>query len=202
MKQLMRMTRRKRCGDPEADPWCRRRADREPAGAARVRRRHRDDDRPRRLCPVQHRGTLGEKSRNHPRVIVRKLVYASQRKETGEQDVEAILGPARSFNRAQGITGILLFDDRRFLQLLEGEHDPIARCFLRIAASRLHGDIEIATFEESAIRLFAGWDMRAVDAGRSNVSLSAFWRRVMRAPVAARLEMVEDFVMRQHGCAS
>jgi hypothetical protein len=112
-----------------------------------------------------------------------------------------MLETARAPNRDDGLTGLLLDDDRRFLKLLEGEHDPIARCFLRIARSPLHSDIEIGVFGDSPVDLFAGRDRRALyvgDVGDVGPSLATFWRRLMAAPEPARLEQVERFFLDRH----
>ena len=129
---------------------------------------------------------------------MKKLVYASKRRCTDPAKIDRMLEVSRANNGAEGLTGLLLYDDKRFLQLLEGAHDPIARCFLRIARSPLHSDIEIGVFDDSPVRLFAGWDMRAFDLGAAGPSLATFWRRVMAAPPAERLGDVERFFLERH----
>jgi len=121
-----------------------------------------------------------------------KLIYASRRKGAAPDALERLLAASRENNRRDGITGALLYDGRRFLQLLEGEHDALARCFLRIVRHPLHREIEIGVFLESAARLFARWEMRAMDVGRAEPSLSIVWRRAMAMPEEpARLALIE-----------
>jgi hypothetical protein len=129
---------------------------------------------------------------------VKKLVYASKRRCDDPAEIERMLATSRANNRADGLTGLLLYDDKRFLQLIEGDHDPIARCFLRIARSRLHAEIEIAVFEDSPVHLFANWDMRSIDLGGAAPSLASFWRRAQAAPEDRRREMVERFFLENH----
>lgn len=92
-------------------------------------------------------------------------------------DLPAILESARRRNRADGITGLLLFNGARFLQLLEGEEDKVRAAYARISADPRHGGIALLGTGMAGGRAFAGWDMAyeqvaaAAGSGRSLVEI-------------------------------
>lgn len=58
------------------------------------------------------------------------LIYRSVAKEDfNEYDIYKMLSDARDFNAEHRITGCLLYHDRKFLQLLEGEKSLVIRLF-------------------------------------------------------------------------
>ncbi len=120
-------------------------------------------------------------------MALKKLLYASRRANGDADALDQILTRSRVRNKSDGITGVLLYDDRRFVQLLEGDHDPLARCFLRIAMNDNHGEIEVAGFGDSAMRLFMDWDMRDIAMTPQMPKLNSIWRAVMAQPQDARL---------------
>ena len=128
-------------------------------------------------------------------MALKKLIYSSRRIDAGADDLDAILAASQRNNRADGITGVLLHDRKRFIQFLEGDHDAIARCFLRIALSPDHTDIQIGALDDSAIRVFMGWDMQGIGATRTRPSLTTLWRRLMAAPQGDRLSQFESALL-------
>ena len=63
-------------------------------------------------------------------------------------------------NRTEGITGIVLYDDQRFFQWLEGPPVAIARVFSSIRRDPRHTDIDAISVHSSQTRLFSQWDMK------------------------------------------
>jgi hypothetical protein len=74
-------------------------------------------------------------------------------------DLVAILDEARRLNRAAAVTGLLLFHDGTFFQVLEGERKDVLETFERIAADPRHRDIRVLFREGVGERLFADWSM-------------------------------------------
>ena len=73
-----------------------------------------------------------------------QIVYTSTAvEEFSPTDIERLLLDARRRNRALGVSGMLVFHDRTFLQALEGEQRAVNEIFARIASDRRHHDIEI-----------------------------------------------------------
>lgn len=62
-------------------------------------------------------------------------------KDLQEQGVKEIMEKANKFNKLQGITGILLYNERNFFQLIEGEKKAIQDLFRKISEDSRHQDI-------------------------------------------------------------
>lgn len=63
-------------------------------------------------------------------------------------------------NAAAGITGLLLFNGRNFLQLLEGERDAVDSLLDRVESDPRHSGVVVVTDLEVAERSFPDWSMR------------------------------------------
>ena len=76
-------------------------------------------------------------------------------------EVEAILARSRKNNRADRITGLLLFDGRRFMQALEGDATAVERTFQRIKSDPRHRAIVKLSERTVEAREFGEWAMAA-----------------------------------------
>ena len=66
------------------------------------------------------------------------LIYRSVARESFiESDIYKMLSDARDFNAEHHITGCLLYHDRKFLQLLEGEKSVIISLFNAIESDSM-----------------------------------------------------------------
>ena len=74
-------------------------------------------------------------------------------------ELEQLVSQARQRNRSLGITGMLLYDNGRFLQTLEGPPTAIAAVWASISRDPRHCEIEVLTEHLVSNRLFAGWDL-------------------------------------------
>lgn len=68
-----------------------------------------------------------------------------------------ILAAGMRNNPARKIIGVLIFDGRNFVQVLEGRRSVVYETFLRIQADTRHGGVELVGFSEVSDRLFDGW---------------------------------------------
>lgn len=66
---------------------------------------------------------------------------------------------ARLDNRRAGLTGMLLFHRRHFLQLLEGPETAVGNVFDRIAQDPRHTNVRVLLREVVPTRSFAAWTM-------------------------------------------
>jgi hypothetical protein len=88
-----------------------------------------------------------------------KLLYVSStRREFPLQDLEDILGKARAKNTALGVTGLLLYVDGGFLQVLEGEENVLRQLYDTIAKDTRHWDARVL-LDQKAPRNFGEWSM-------------------------------------------
>lgn len=74
-------------------------------------------------------------------------------------DVPGILAKSRERNRAAGVTGLLVYNGARFLQILEGPEASVRQTFDRIAADPRHYGIAILGTTTSDARAFRNWAM-------------------------------------------
>ena len=66
----------------------------------------------------------------------------------------------RAFNQKNGITGILLYDNQQFGQIIEGEHSNVMKAWKRIQDDKRHHRIELLEIREISERSFPEWLLR------------------------------------------
>lgn len=92
------------------------------------------------------------------------LVYASSAVALlGREQLLALMEQARADNAARHITGMLLYKDGNFLEVLEGPKDEVERTFHRISRDRRHQDVMVLLKEERTGRTFSDWSMAFYD---------------------------------------
>lgn len=92
-----------------------------------------------------------------------QLVYVSTAVQPfTEDDLLAMLVPIRIRNQLHDVTGLLVFHDGRFFQVLEGPEDAVLTIYDRIRDDRRHHDLEELYRGEVAERLFGEWSMGLV----------------------------------------
>jgi methanogenic corrinoid protein MtbC1 len=74
--------------------------------------------------------------------------------------VRAILTSAQSRNKAEGLTGVLVYDRGAYFQWLEGPTEALRRVWDSICSDTRHRHITILRDEPVSDRLFDGWDLR------------------------------------------
>ena len=90
-----------------------------------------------------------------------ELIYASwARPQLDQQFVLQMVKEARLRNQHLGLTGLLLFDSERFLQLLEGELEAVGEVTASIERDRRHHDYTpLHAGAQFAGRRFPEWRM-------------------------------------------
>ncbi|WP_328189553.1 BLUF domain-containing protein [Marinobacter sp. OP 3.4] len=88
------------------------------------------------------------------------VVYVSKaRADVGDDALRDILTESRANNAESGVTGVLLYRDGRFVQVLEGPRDSVASLVATITADPRHDDIRIVLDEPIDERQFGEWTM-------------------------------------------
>jgi|SaaInlV_100m_DNA_5_1039725.scaffolds.fasta_scaffold26084_3 hypothetical protein len=91
-----------------------------------------------------------------------------------EQDLIALLSQARCRNRSLGITGMLLYDNNTYIQVIEGEERDVHRIFNSIQNdSRVERLITLVE-EEIECRDFPDWTMGFRNLKSHTTKLSGF----------------------------
>lgn len=89
-----------------------------------------------------------------------QLAYISTRHPgMDDGEVERILSVSRLNNRRDGITGVLLFNGQRFLQMLAGPAPAVEQCYARIVRDSRHRALVQLGSKTAAARVFARWAM-------------------------------------------
>jgi hypothetical protein len=97
---------------------------------------------------------------------VRSVVYRS-RAMTSLSDYELyeLVQVAQTRNADFAITGLMLYDEGRFYQWLEGPEENVVSLMRAIKADKRHTDIEIISNKMAASRQFGDWRMRLATRG-------------------------------------
>jgi hypothetical protein len=91
---------------------------------------------------------------------MRQLLYVSNTlPDLTPAALDAILTASRRNNAMMGITGLLLYIDGGFLQMLEGEERALRELHTRISTDRRHWDLRLMLDREVGARAFPGWSM-------------------------------------------
>ncbi len=142
--------------------------------------------------------------------MLQSLVYMSSAAEPFDDDaLEGVLEHARSRNTADGLTGLLVHRNGRFMQLPEGPYDAVLSTYQRILADDRHDDVRLLAEESIHTRRFPEWSMaydrdadgaavpegfsdfletgdRSADSSRSRELLRWFRNHPMADPTAAK----------------
>jgi hypothetical protein len=118
------------------------------------------------------------------------LTYTSRaRLDLGDEDLAAIHQTARHLNALDGITGLLLFDGSRFLQIIEGSESAIDNLVERLRMDRRHSAFEIRDERFVDRRSFSGWSMELLRVSArfkaARAEVGAILPRQVAAPVRA-----------------
>ncbi len=88
------------------------------------------------------------------------LIYVSYATHLmSDQDLLDILDVARERNKKEGITGMLLYRQRFFIQVLEGEEKNVDKVYASISKDLRHGNIMLVQKAGVMARSFDEWSM-------------------------------------------
>lgn len=92
--------------------------------------------------------------------MLHQLVYISTARPTLIlRDVEEILHGSRRRNEQDQVTGLLIFDGKRFVQALEGPFETVEATFSRIAVDPRHRALVKLSSRHVDRREFGNWSM-------------------------------------------
>lgn len=94
--------------------------------------------------------------------MLSQYLYISTAPTLPREEVDAILATSARNNPAHGITGLLLFNGRNFLQLLEGEEAEVAGLMDTITADPRHAGVSVLDKRQIAARACPDWAMKRV----------------------------------------
>jgi methanogenic corrinoid protein MtbC1 len=77
-----------------------------------------------------------------------------------ELELYRLARAAQIRNRAEGVTGLVIYDKGNFFQWLEGPAESLARIWSSVRRDPRHTSIEIIGSQRTPVRCFGDWDMR------------------------------------------
>ena len=100
-----------------------------------------------------------------------RLLYASR--VVGSKQAETlhdIMHQSHSHNPANGVTGILCYSDKVYMQVLEGGRTQINALYARILHDPRHTDVVLLDYQEISERRYACWTMGQANLAKINAS--------------------------------
>ncbi len=94
--------------------------------------------------------------------MLSQYLYISTAPTLPREEVDAILAASARNNPERGITGLLLFNGRNFLQLLEGEESAVAGLMDTITADPRHSGVSVLDRRGIDARTCPDWAMKRV----------------------------------------
>lgn len=119
--------------------------------------------------------------------LLSRLVYRSRAVHPmSSLELYKLALAAQSRNRAESVSGLVLYDEGRFFQWLEGPADSLGRIIHSIRNDPRHTDIEVIDDQSVPTRVFTDWSMKLAATGQAVASLR---RDVMEPPPAIIAEL-------------
>jgi Sensors of blue-light using FAD len=94
------------------------------------------------------------------------LVYVSRAKECyqhGGKLLAELEKKAALRNQKSALTGILIFSNGYFVQMLEGDDAKLVETFERIRRDDSHTDVEMIAYENVDCKMFSSWSMNLIE---------------------------------------
>ena len=128
---------------------------------------------------------------------LKTLTYTSlARLDLTSQDLSDIHQAARHLNALDGITGLLIFDGARFLQIIEGGEEAIDSLVDRLRSDPRHSGFEIRDSRQVERRSFPDWSMELLGVSAGYLQAPAELTAILPESVAPP---VRDLVLRMAG---
>lgn len=128
-----------------------------------------------------------------------RLVYTSSRSSSCDQAcIDQILDASRKNNPNDDITGMLLYTEDRFIQILEGPLERIMSTYNRISKDNRHGGSVIRYCEPTEERHFHDWHMgtKSLEGVDYTTDISSEERKLYESMVDGDLTSYKDDGMR------
>jgi methanogenic corrinoid protein MtbC1 len=127
---------------------------------------------------------------------VATLVYRSRAvAPLSASELHHLTASAQSRNSRESITGVMVYDDSRFFQWLEGPSESLVRVMQSIRNDPRHTDIEILNDETARQRAFGSWSMKLATRG---ATASIWGDDVLEPPT----DIVDHLRLRPHAAPS
>jgi hypothetical protein len=114
------------------------------------------------------------------------VVYSSRALTPfSDRELQGLMQTAQARNHQERVTGVVLYDNSRFFQWLEGPSQGVERIMSSIRSDRRHTDVGVVAERTSTSRRFGEWDMKLAMQGAD----PAVWQGDILEPPR---EIIED----------
>lgn len=94
--------------------------------------------------------------------MISQYLYISTAPSLSRNDIESILTSSERNNAMRKVTGLLLYNGRNFLQLLEGEESELVSLMVKISHDPRHTGISMIDRKIVEHRVCSNWAMRRI----------------------------------------
>jgi len=103
--------------------------------------------------------------------MLSQLVYVSKRKQNcTEEEIDKILSSCKQNNPALNITGVLLYSNDKFIQLVEGQSQSIMDLYDVIKKDERHESCVMIAYNPIEEKTFPSWHMGSKKIEESNIN--------------------------------
>ena len=102
--------------------------------------------------------------------MLSQLVYVSNRKANcTTEEIEKILASCKQNNPPLNITGVLLYSEVKFIQLVEGDAKVIMGLYDKIKKDPRHSNVMMISYNTIKEKSFPSWHMGTRDISKTDV---------------------------------
>ena len=122
-----------------------------------------------------------------------RLVYYSQSAPSATIDIADLMKTCQQNNAKMNVTGMLQYDGRAFLQVLEGGRAEVSEIYHRIAADPRHTNLILIDCSDVRERMFPTWSL-ALHEGMDDATKSVFLRYFATPQINPEVVSVESLL--------
>lgn len=93
-------------------------------------------------------------------MLTRLIYYSIALEEPTLHSLQELVEKASNKNEASGISGLLYYADKHFLQVLEGDRSAVSALYRTISNDHRHFKVTLMAFNEISERVFPKWGMK------------------------------------------
>jgi hypothetical protein len=132
--------------------------------------------------------------------MLSQLVYVSNRNATcTPAEIEKILNSCKKNNPSLNITGVLLYTDKKFMQLVEGDAKVIVDLYDKIKKDQRHSNVMMISYNPIKEKSFPSWHMASKDISKTDIQfktdISADDKRVFNEILSGKEENGQKVLM-------
>lgn len=122
------------------------------------------------------------------------LIYRSEAtSQMQEDDLKSLLSQSREHNKSIDITGMLLYFDNKFLQLLEGDEKDVKHLYAAICKDPRHKNVHTLKEGPAQQRLFPGWSMSFRVLSREDIATEPAYKDIYKPGSPGARDLVSLF---------